>query len=128
MYGQNYGYGQPPQASRRMGGPLGAAAGGFTKYKKWKNGFGAAGNLLTGDVSGAFVDGAQAWGWGKAHDYLREPRNSHGSGGHFGRSQRHSHGAMNPGYGGAGAYGAGAGYGGGYGGGQMYGGGYGGYY
>ena len=122
MYGQQYGYGQPQQASRRLNGPLGAAAGGFTKYKKWKNGFGVAGNLLTGDFSGALVDGVQAYGWSKAHDYLREPRLGHGSGGHHGRPQRLSHG------GGYGGYGGQQMYGGGYGGQQMYRGGYGGYY
>ena len=92
MYGQNYGYGQPPIATRRLNGPLGSVAGGFTKYKKWKNGFAAAGNLLTGNVNRAIVDGAQAWAWGRTHDYLREPRVS--------RNHRMSHGGMNHGYGG----------------------------
>ena len=129
MYGQNYGYGQPQEESRRLNGPLGAVAGGFTTYKKWKNGFGAAGNLLTGDLSGALVDGAQAYGWGKAHDYLREPRLSHGSGGYQGRPQRLSHGAMNGGFGGgAGGYGGQQMYSGAYSGQQTYGGSYGGYY
>ena len=74
MYGQNQYYGQPAQKSPRVGGFFGKVVGGFTKYKQWKNGFGAAGNLLTGDVGGAVVDGTQAFLWGKTHNYLRSPR------------------------------------------------------
>ena len=107
MYGQNQYYGQPVQQGPRAGGAFGALAGGFTKYKTWKNGFAAGGNLLTGDIGGALVDGGQALLWNKAHGYLRNPRTSYQGGGRS--SPRHSYGGHGQGYG------YGQGYGNGYG-------------
>ena len=51
--------------------PFNAAAGGFTEYKRVRNGFGGVGDLMHGDLSGAAGHGAKYWGWGKAHDHIR---------------------------------------------------------
>ena len=64
--------------------PFNAIGGAYTEGHRIGNGFGAAGNLITGHPGAALKDGAQFWGWGQAHNYLRHD-------GHFGQPNQPGH-------------------------------------